>query len=393
MKLKLLVIIVLVVAGGAAIAYSVGGFQLAGSANATQYLTTPVTTGDVTDSVAATGTIASTATYDLGFGAPPVLTTGSSAAAGSGTWTVTDVKATVGQAVKQGDVLATASTADLNGQLVMAQSSLRAARLQEKQARKALTDASGTDAIRQAKVGKYNAVNARRDAQQKVDDLRAQIRYATLKAPIDGTVTAVNIANGLDSTGTAVSIASSTYEVTADVVESDVSSMSVGQEATIGVDAIGATITGTVSAIAPTAGDSSGSGSVVSYPVTVTLTGAPKALRAGMTADITIVTASASNVLTIPAEALRGTTGDYRVQVMGADGKPAAKAVTVGLVTSTTAEIKSGLAEGDTVITGTTADRVANSGSSNGNGFGRGFGGGTGPVVVNGGGPGEFTRP
>ena len=71
MKLKLLVIVLLVVAGGAAIAYSLGGIQLAGSANATQYLTTPVTTGDVTDSVAATGTIASTATYDLGFGAPP----------------------------------------------------------------------------------------------------------------------------------------------------------------------------------------------------------------------------------------------------------------------------------------------------------------------------------
>lgn len=393
MKLKLLVIIVLVVAGGAAIAYSVGGIQLAGSANATQYLTTPVTTGDVTDSVAATGTIASTATYDLGFGAPPVLTTDSSAAAGAGTWTVTDVKATVGQAVKQGDVLATASTADLAQQLVMAQSSLRAARIQEKQAKQALSDASGTDAIRQAKVGKYNAVNARRDAQQKVDDLRAQIRYATLKAPIDGTVTAVNVAKGLDSTGTAISIASSSYEVTADVVESDISSMSVGQEATIGVDAIGATITGTVSAIAPTAGDSSGSGSVVSYPVTVTLTGAPKALRAGMTADITIVTASATNVLTIPAEALRGTTGDYRVQVMGADGTPTVTPVEVGLVTSSTAEIKSGLAAGDTVITGTTADRIATSGSNSGNGFNRGFGGGTGPVVVNGGGPGVFTRP
>ncbi|HEY6569926.1 MAG TPA: efflux RND transporter periplasmic adaptor subunit [Candidatus Limnocylindrales bacterium] len=392
MKLKLLVIVLLVVAGGAAIAYSVGGIQLAGSANATQYLTTPATTGDVTDSVAATGTIASTATYDLGFGAPPVLASDSSAAAGSGTWTVADVKATVGQAVKTGDVLATASTADVRQQLLNAQASLRSARLQEKQAKGTLDDASGTDAIRQAKVGRYNAVNARRDAQQQVDDLRAQIRYATLTAPIDGTVTAVSIGKGLDSTGTAISIASSTYEVTADVVESDISSMSVGQEATIGVDAIGATITGTVSAIAPTAGDSSGSGSVVSYPVTVTLTGGPTALRAGMTADITIVTASASNVLTVPAEALRGTTGDYRVQVMGADGTPTVKPVEVGLVTSTTAEIKSGLAEGDAVITGTAADRLASSGSTNGNGFSRGFGGGTAPVVVNGGGPGEF-RP
>jgi macrolide-specific efflux system membrane fusion protein len=74
---------------------------------------------------------------------------------------------------------------------------------------------------------------------------------------------------------------------------------------------------------------------------------------------------------------------------MGADGTPTTKDVTVGLVTSTTAEIKSGLAEGDTVITGTASDRVATSGN-NGNGNNRGFGGGG--VTVNGGGP-VFTRP
>ena len=56
-------------------------------------------------------------------------------------------------------------------------------------------------------------------------------------------------------------------------------------------------------------------------------------------------------------------------------------------MTSTTAEIKSGLAEGDTVITGTAADRIASSDSTT-NGFG---GGGRGTsaaagVVVNGGG-------
>jgi macrolide-specific efflux system membrane fusion protein len=389
MKLKLFVIVLLVVAGGAAVATSVGGLQLTGTANATQYLTSPATTGDVTDSVAATGTIAATQGYDLGFGAAPVLATDSSAAAGSGTWTVTEVKAQVGQSVKAGDVLARASTADLQQQLLNAEASLRAARLGEKQAKQALDDASGSDAVRQAKVGRYNATNARREAQRQVDDLRTQIRYATLVAPIDGTITAVNIGNGLDSTGTAISMSSATYEVTADVVESDVSSMTVGQDATISVDAIDATIQGTVSAIAPTAGDSGGSGSVVSYPVTVTLTGAPSALRSGMTADITIVTASATNVLTIPVEALRGTSGDYRVQVLGADGTPVTKPVSVGLVTSTTAEITSGLSEGEAVVTGTAADRAATSGSNNG--FTRGFGGSA-PVVVNGG-PGEFTKP
>ena len=53
---------------------------------------------------------------------------------------------------------------------------------------------------------------------------------------------------------------STTYEVTADVVESDISSMTVGQEATITVDAIDATIQGTVSAIAPTPARAAGRG-------------------------------------------------------------------------------------------------------------------------------------
>ena len=107
-----------------------------------------------------------------------------------------------------------------------------------------------------------------------------------------------------------------------------------------------------MSAIAPAAGDSSGSGDVVSYPVTVTLTGAPSALRAGMTADITIVTDSATNVLTIPPRrcaARPATSGP------GAPGRRHAglKPVEVGLVTSTTAEITSGLTEGEAVVTGT----------------------------------------
>ena len=239
----------------AAIAYSVGGLQLASSANATQYLTTPATTGDVTDSVAATGTIASTD------GLRPRLRGGAGPddrlerrPPGSGTWTVTDVSAKVGHGRQEGR--RPREGVDRRPPAPAAQRRRprsASARLQEKQAKQALKDASGTDAIRQAKVDRYNAVNARRDAQQSVDDLKTRSRYATLTAPIDGIVTAVNIGKGLDSTGTAISIAASTYEVTADVVESDISSMSVGQDATIGVDAIGATIAGTVSAIAPTA--------------------------------------------------------------------------------------------------------------------------------------------
>ena len=56
--------------------------------------------------------------------------------------------------------------------------------------------------------------------------------------------------------------------------------------------------------------------------------------------------------MTIPAAALRGTNGAYTVLTLGADGTPVAQPVEVGLVTNTTAEIKSGLSVGQEVVTG-----------------------------------------
>ncbi len=386
MKLKVLVIVVLLAAGAAAIFVSLGGLPSAQSGSATTYLTATAATGDVTDEVAATGTVAPSATYALGFGAPPRLDSDATATAGSGTWLVDEVKATVGQHVKAGDVLATASTADLRKQLTIAKSTLLSAKVGQRQAKATLDDASGTDATRQAKIGYYNAVNSRRQAETDLAGIEDQIALAKIVAPIDGIITAVSVQPGLESTGTAITLASDAFEVTADVVEADVSSMSMGQAATVTVDAIDAVIGGTVAAIAPVAGSSSGSGSVVSFPVTVALTGAPAALKPGMTADLTIVTASAPGVLTIPSSALRGTAGSYRVQVMGADGQPSSAPVEVGLVTDTLAEIKGGLAAGDVVVTGTAADLLSTTNATDG---GRGGLGG-GVVGIPGGGGGRF---
>src|SRR5258705_3564243 len=97
-----------------------------------------------------------------------------------------------------------------------------------------------------------------------------------------------------------------------------------------------------------------------------------------MTADVTITTASVTNVLTVPSEALAGTAGNYTVRILGANGVPQAQPVTVGLVTSTLAEIKTGLTPGETVVTGTTAARNATTTTTTPNrgAFGGGIGGG-----------------
>jgi RND family efflux transporter MFP subunit len=381
MKLKILAVVALGAVGVGAAIFAMGGLS-ASAANATEYLTSAAQTGDVTDDVAATGALETQSSYGLVFGSDPYLMTDTASAPNStATWPVTEVKVEVGDTVAEGDVLATADTADLKRDLADATNALKSAQVSLRAAKSDLSDAEDADVtaqIRQAKIGLYNAESQVSKAQQDRDAIKAQIAAATIKAPIGGIVTEVNVTKDYDApSGAAIVVASTTLQITTDVVESDLADIKVGQTAKVALSAIDAEVTGTVAAISPVASSDSNSG-VVSYPVTVTLANPPATARAGMSADVTITIQSATNVLTVPAEALRGTAGDYTVLVLGADGQPAAQAVEVGLVTSTTAEIKSGLAEGQAVVTGTS---TAQNATSNANG---GFGGG---VAIPGGGP------
>ena len=120
------------------------------------------------------------------------------------------------------------------------------------------------------------------------------------------------------------------------------------------------------SRIAPSAASSSGN--VVTYGVTIELTDAPAAARPGMSAKASVTIDSADGVLAVPAVALNGSAlNGYTVQVVGADGSAQARDVVVGLVTSTQAEIKSGLQAGEAVVIGTTASQTTT--TTGGGGF------------------------
>ena len=68
---------------------------------------------------------------------------------------------------------------------------------------------------------------------------------------------------------------------------------------------------------------------------------------------------------------------------MAADGTPSAQPVEVGLITNTTAEVKSGLNVGQEVITGVSNPQTTTTTTAGGGGFGGGgFGGGGFPVTV-----------
>jgi macrolide-specific efflux system membrane fusion protein len=175
----------------------------------------------------------------------------------------------------------------------------------------------------------------------------------------------------------------------ASFAESVVSGLQVGQSATVSVTGAGASVPGTLTQIVPVATSSSSSGissSVATYAVTVTLTSPPATVLAGMSATVTVTTAEADNALRVPATALEGSaSAGYSVLVMNSDGSTTSRTVQVGLVTTSMAQITSGLSAGEAVVTGTVSNKNSttttaggvggiNSLTGGGNAGGPGFG-------------------
>ena len=204
-------------------------------------------------------------------------------------------------------------------------------------------------------------------AQATVNAYQAAVDGATLVAPADGLIIAVNILPGVNApTSYAIEESIGPMVATASFSESDIVNLKVGQSATVSVTAAKQAVAGTLTQIVPVASSSGGASSVVTYAVTVTLTSPPESVFAGMSATVTVTTASVSNVLRVPATALQGSAGAYTVLVLNGDGSTTSRDVTVGLVTTSMAEIKSGLKEGETVVTGTATTRTGTTTSNSG---------------------------
>jgi multidrug efflux pump subunit AcrA (membrane-fusion protein) len=372
-------------AGVVVIGLGVAGYAILGPGFAAkqqiQYLSATASVADVTAQVVATGTLQPARTISLAFGSPPVVTpapapsaaNGSSSAAASAvgsstSWTVSSVKAVVGQRVRAGEVLAGASTTTINAQI-----SVAAAKV---------TDASTTLSYGGTTLQVANAWLALLNAETSLANLKAERGYANLIAPEAGVVTAVNISAGaVAPSGSAIVIASDAMVATALVTESDVSSIKASQVATVTITALGTDVSGKVSSVSTSGSSSSG---VVGFGMVVGIDSVPAAVLPGMSVQVTVATAQAAGVLSIPSVALGGTVGAYTVSVLAADGTISTRSVGTGLVTTNLAQITNGLATGDKVVTGTASTQLTTAGGGgggfrglNGGGFGGGgFGGG-----------------
>jgi RND family efflux transporter MFP subunit len=183
---------------------------------------------------------------------------------------------------------------------------------------------------------------------------RLQLEYTIIRAPISGIVGSVTTHEGETI---AASLASPTFvtlldptkiECVALVDESDVGRVTTGSSAEFTVDAYpGRTFHGVVAGIAPDATVISG---VVDYETRVRITDPSADLKPQMTASIAI-SGEARTAMVVPTAAIRQSpTGTFVWRRRG--GKLERASVVMGARQSDVSEIRSGLAVGDTVLTG-----------------------------------------
>ena len=137
------------------------------------------------------------------------------------------------------------------------------------------------------------------------------------------------------------------YQVSAAFSEASAAQLSAGQTGTIVFDALpGLSVPGTVGAIANSATQVNG---VPEYYASVAAASTDPRLRSGMTVNVSIDIAQASNVLTVPSQAVSSLNNGQYVDVWY-KGRAVTTAVTTGLIGEKLIQITSGLTVGEQVV-------------------------------------------
>jgi macrolide-specific efflux system membrane fusion protein len=349
-----------------------------------------VARGDVTAAVSSSGTLQSGQTAS-----PQFEVSG----------TVTSILVTVGQVVAKGAAIAKVDPAATERQVriaeqnqIAAENSVTAAQETLDNAEQAADDAAAaaasptptptsgqqtqTQQTQDPEVAVTNAkaalARANADLEQADQDLeaaQADVAATTLKAPIAGTITAINgsvgsVAGSSSSssgtgTGTSGSTSGSTgstttgttastgfvdisnlksLQVVAAFPEADATKIKAKQTATVTLNASpGTNLSATLTSVSPTPTTTNG---VVSYSATFTLTKVPAEARIGQTANVSVQTAKAANVLYVPSTAI--VTSGTTTSVTLANGG-GTRDVQIGVRGDSFTEVKSGLDEGEQV--------------------------------------------
>jgi membrane fusion protein, macrolide-specific efflux system len=327
--------------------------------------TVTVVRGDIEDTVSALGSIQPQEYVDVGTQVSGQLK---------------QLRVAIGDTVKQGAVVAEIDTSVLAAKVEAGQASLQslAAQIDEKQAQLALAtrqrqrnatmyaqDAVSRDALEasqaaarvtSAQIASLKAQRLQTSAALRI--AQADLGYATIRAPMAGTVVALNARQGqtLNASQQAPTLLRlaklDTMTVVTQVSEADVVRLATGTEAyfsTLGRP--DRRWRATVRQIQPTPESVN---NVVLYNVLFDVDNADRQLMTQMSAQVFFVLAQAKDALLVPVAALGSRAGNgrsHRVRVMK-DGHIEDRSVVVGVTNRLTAQVVSGLAEGEQLVVG-----------------------------------------
>jgi len=173
-----------------------------------------------------------------------------------------------------------------------------------------------------------------------------------MKAPFNGIVISSSFSEGeIAGPGVvAISVINDDFVIKSDINETDISILVQGQECKFTLDAFPEmTFEGKISEISPVSKNTAG---IITFEVTVKPEEkALEYLRYGFSANLTIEITEIENVLYIPLQAVYEENGKKYVDVLSGAEKIVKTEITTGNYNYDYIEIKSGLAEGDIVIT------------------------------------------
>lgn len=205
-------------------------------------------------------------------------------------------------------------------------------------------------------------------AEQDLKRYKDELMKTEILAPFDGTVVDIGVKendqlSSFDySSKTAVYLVDThTVEMDGVVDEIDIYKVKVGEEAIIIVDALpDLEIKGRVTFISPFGSRTTG---VVEFPVTITLDPTEIELKGGLTATADIIVEKHEDILLVPNRSIKGSPGDYWVEVVLDEKtmKTEKRPVELGAQNEQFSEIISGLSEGEKVIVEATRGRLPTS--------------------------------
>ncbi|MFC4808688.1 efflux RND transporter periplasmic adaptor subunit [Paenibacillus sp. GCM10023250] len=246
----------------------------------------------------------------------------------TGQGTVGKVQVAEGSVVKKGDVLLTVEGEDNSDKIKSEQLNLESQLLDLSDAQNKLKTAADDASIDSIKLNLKKMQLQIDQTRENIAELQDAEAGSTITAPIDGTVTTLNVAEGdsLNPSAELMDIANyAKLEMVVGIDELDIAKVKKGQTARISVEALSdKTYTGKVVKIADEGTSSNG---VASFDVTVALDKAD-GLKSGMSAEASIEVEKKDNALMLPIDAVQSLGGRYMVFVpstgTGTDGTGAA---------------------------------------------------------------------